>query len=106
MQFLAYFLCTLSALDALMNLLVIINWGCHGDWAAFTLAVIAMSLVSCVTSLVGAVGDHQSSSSADRASECAPAPPRPLRPCTPSAGRFCTNSPHLDSLAFVPSLVS
>jgi hypothetical protein len=65
----AYTLCVLSFFDAVINLWTIVSWACHGDWAAFTVSVIFMSLVSCVTGLIGAVGDHQSSSSADRASD-------------------------------------
>jgi hypothetical protein len=64
-----YFVCTLSFLDSLGNLMTLIGWAYYGQWAPFVVTVCLMTCVSCVTTVAAAFADHGTYGAADRAQD-------------------------------------
>jgi len=64
-----YFVCTLSFLDSLGNVMTLVGWAYYGDWAPFVVTLCFMTCVSCLTTIAAAVGDHGTHGAADRAQD-------------------------------------
>lgn len=69
MKGLVYFVCTLSFLDSLGNVLTLIGWAQSGHWAAFVVTLCLVTCVSCVTAVAAAFADHGTYGAADRAQD-------------------------------------
>ena len=68
-KLLGYFVCALSTLDALGNVVCLVRFAQTGNWAAFVVGVCLMSVSSCVTAIAAAVGDHGAHANSARSTE-------------------------------------